>query len=204
MSADRGFAAVGTTRCARSARVSYEGSRAPRARRRGSGGHRKRAARRSRASTGRAPRRSMPRVHQRRDREPVVRDPRLLALVEIPALLAREAVARERGLGRVLELYVDHDDRGGEDALVRVLDGVGGVEDLLADHHVVDPYLPQLAAAVVHVRIRDAPRLLVDEYDTLAEVVLRDLGAALDHGEPALLPYSFERTVAPGLPLDRG
>src|SRR5437870_7179546 len=30
-SADRGFAAVGTTRCARSARVSYEGSRAPRA-----------------------------------------------------------------------------------------------------------------------------------------------------------------------------
>src|SRR5437773_9618011 len=36
-SADRGFAAVGTTRCARSARVSYEGSRAPRARRRGLG-----------------------------------------------------------------------------------------------------------------------------------------------------------------------
>src|SRR2546422_596111 len=56
-SAGRGFAAPGTTRCARSARVSYKGSRAPRARRRGSGGHRKRAARRSRASTGRAPRR---------------------------------------------------------------------------------------------------------------------------------------------------
>src|SRR3989449_6728487 len=101
---------------------------------------------------------SMSRVHQRRHREPVVRDPRLLALVEVPALLARDAVARQRGLGRVLELYVDHDDRGGEDALVRVLDGVGDVEDLLADHHVVDPDLPQLAAAVVHVRVRDAPR----------------------------------------------
>src|SRR5207248_6928075 len=135
-------------------------------------------------------------VHQRRDREPVVRDPRLLALVEVPALLAREAVARQRGPGRVLELHVDHDDRGGEDALVRVLDGLGDVENLLADHHVVDPDLPQLAAAVVHVRIRDAPRLLVDEEDALAEGVLRELGDALDHvhaieGVSKLSQYAF-------------
>src|SRR5439155_11720483 len=146
---------------------------------------------------------SMPRVHQRRDREPVVRDPRLLPLVEVPALLARETMARERGFGRMLELHVDHDDRGGEDALVRVLDGAGGVENLPADHHVVDPDLPQLAAAVVHVRVRDAPRLLVDEEDALAEGVLRELGDALDHVHAALLPHLVEGPVDPVVPLDR-
>src|SRR5439155_20760415 len=39
--AERGSAALGTTRCARRARVSYKWSRAPRARRRGSGGARR-------------------------------------------------------------------------------------------------------------------------------------------------------------------
>src|SRR5207244_6168614 len=43
------------------------------------------------------------RRHQRRDREPVVDDARLLALVEVPALLTGKAQARERGLRRVLE-----------------------------------------------------------------------------------------------------
>src|SRR5437762_13292064 len=107
--------------------------------------------------------RSVSGIHQRCHREPVVGDARLLALVEVPALLPREAVARERGFGRMLELHVHHDDRGGEDALVRVLDRARCVENLLADHHVVDPDLLQLAAAVVHVRVRDAPRLLVGD-----------------------------------------
>src|SRR3989442_11087901 len=61
------------------------------------------------------------RVHQRRDREPVVGDPRLLALVEVPALLAREAMARQRCLRGVLELHVHHHDRRRETHLVLVL-----------------------------------------------------------------------------------
>src|SRR5437867_3054358 len=59
-------------------------------------------------------------VHERRDREPVVGDARLLALVEVPALLAREARARQRRLGRVLELHIDHHDRRDEAHLVGV------------------------------------------------------------------------------------
>src|SRR5439155_21839021 len=64
----------------------------------------------------------MPRIHQRRHREELVADPRLLALVEVPALLAREARARQRGLGGMLELQLDHYDRTLEAHLVRVLD----------------------------------------------------------------------------------
>src|SRR5919198_3520902 len=87
------------------------------------------------------PRSLMPGVHQRGDREPVVGDAGLLALVEVPALLAREARARQRGLGRVLELHVDHDDRRDEAPLVRVLDHVGALEGLLPEADVVDPDL---------------------------------------------------------------
>src|SRR2546426_1327539 len=89
----------------------------------------------------------MPRVHQRRHREELVADPRLLALIEVPALLAREAQARQRRPRRVLELQVDHDDGGLEADLVRVLDHARGVEGLLLEAPVVDPYLPQLARA---------------------------------------------------------
>src|SRR5207249_5778548 len=109
----------------------------------------------------------MARVHQRRDREPVVGDARLLALVEVPALLAREAQARQRDLGRVLELHVDHDDGRREDALLGILDRAR--EDLLADRDVVDPDLPELPRPVVDVAVRDAPGLLVDEEDRSEE-----------------------------------
>src|SRR5437667_10818127 len=85
------------------------------------------------------PRHSMPRVHQRRHREELVADPRLLALIEVPALLAREAQARQRRPRRVLELQVDHDDGGLEADLVRVLDHARGVEGLLLAAPVVDP-----------------------------------------------------------------
>src|SRR5947208_1405674 len=124
---------------------------------------------------------SMPRVHQRGHREELVGDPCLLALVEVPALLAREAVARERRLGRVLELHVHHDDGGLEPDLVRVLDHARAVEGLLLEAPVVDPDLPQLARAVVDVGVWDHPRLLVDEDDPLAVGVLRQLGDALHH-----------------------
>src|SRR5262249_30914005 len=67
---------------------------------------------------------SVPRVHERRDREPVVGDPRLLALVEVPTLLAGKARARQRRLRRVLELEIDHDDRRDEAHLVRILDRI--------------------------------------------------------------------------------
>src|SRR5438552_11971812 len=119
---------------------------------------------------------SMPRVHQRRHREELVADPRLLSLIEVPPLLAREAWARERRLGRVLELQVHHHDGGLEAHLVRVLDHAGALEGLLLEAPVVDPYLPQLARAVVDVRVGDHPRLLVDEDDALAVGVLRQLG----------------------------
>src|SRR5438128_10596524 len=105
----------------------------------------------------------VPGVHQRGYVEPVLGDARLLGLVEVPALLAREARARQRGLGRVLELHVDHDDRRCERQLVLVLDHVRALEGLLPVAHVVDPDLPQLARAIVDVGVRDAPGLLVDE-----------------------------------------
>src|SRR5216117_4335953 len=88
-------------------------------------------------------------VHERRDREPVVGDARLLALVEVPALLAREARARQRRLGRVLELHVDHHDRRDEAHLVGVFGGVRAVERLPPVAHVVDPDLPELARPIV-------------------------------------------------------
>src|SRR5262245_53507129 len=62
---------------------------------------------------------------ERRHGEPSIVDPGLLALVEIPPLLAREAVARQRGARGVVELHVDHHDRGDEGHLVLVLDRVG-------------------------------------------------------------------------------
>src|SRR5205823_4282996 len=141
------------------------------------------------------------RVHQRRDGEPVVRDAGLLALVEVPALLAREAVARDRRLGGMVELHVDHDDRRREDAFLGILDPAA--DDLLADGDVVDPDLPELARAVVDVRVRDAPGLLVDEENTLAEPVLRQLGDALDHVYPSLLPHVVEGPVDLVVPLRR-
>src|SRR6266581_6546736 len=76
---------------------------------------------------------SVPRVHQRRHREELVADPRLLPLVEVPPLLTREARARERRLGRVLELQVHHHDGGLEAHLVRVLDHARAVEGLLLE-----------------------------------------------------------------------
>src|SRR6185369_4570296 len=93
----------------------------------------------ARPTAVREPARSVSGVYERGDGEPVVRDARFLALVEVPALLAREARAREGGLGRVLELQVDHDDRGDEAALLAVVDGVGAVEGLVPERHVVDP-----------------------------------------------------------------
>src|SRR5207244_612142 len=83
------------------------------------------------------------RVAQRGHAEPGRGDARLLTLVEVPALLAREARARERRFGRVLELHVDHDDRRDEAHLVRVFDRGGALEGLLLEAHVVEPYLPQ-------------------------------------------------------------
>src|SRR3989442_2010101 len=90
-------------------------------------------------------------VHQRGHVEPVLRDAGLLGLIEVPALLAREARARERRLGRVLELHVDHDDRRDEATVLAVVDRVGALEGLRAEAHVVDPDLPELAGAVVDV-----------------------------------------------------
>src|SRR5437870_10499540 len=145
----------------------------------------------------------VPGVHQRGHVEPVLGDARPLALVEVPALLTREARARERRLGRVLELHVDHDDRRDEAHLVRVFDRGGALEGLLLEAHVVEPYLPQLARAIVDVRVRDHPRLLVDEDDALAVGVLRQLGDALDHVDPALLPLLVEGPVDLVVPLHR-
>src|SRR5207244_12587407 len=53
--------------------------------------------------------RSVSGVHQRGHRDPVVGDARLLAVVEVPAVLAREAGAGGRGLGRMLERHVHPD-----------------------------------------------------------------------------------------------
>src|SRR5213076_985250 len=144
---------------------------------------------------------SMPRVHQRRHREELVADPRLLSLIEVPPLLAREAWARERRLGRVLELQVHHHDGGLEAHLVRVLDHAGALEGLLLEAPVVDPYLPQLARAVVDVRVGNHPRLLVDEDDALPVGVLRQLGDPLHHPHLALLPHVVEGPVGLGVPL---
>src|SRR5437879_3394511 len=77
------------------------------------------------------------------------------------------------------------------------------LEGPLPEGHVVDPDLPQLARAVVDVRERDHPRLLVDEDDALAVGVLRQLGDALDHVDPALLPFLVERPVDLVVPLHR-
>src|SRR5438874_12191639 len=119
---------------------------------------------------------SMPRVHQRRHREELVADPRLLALVEIPALLAREARARQRGHGGMLELQVDHDDGRLEAHLVRVLDRAGAVDGLLLEAPVVDPDLPQLVRAVADLRVDHHPGLFVEEDDAPDAGVLRALG----------------------------
>src|SRR5207249_3976234 len=131
----------------------------------GAGSGEERSPRSGRAPDG--PPGSMPRGHQRRDREPVLGDALLLTLVEVPALLPREAMARERRLGGVLELHVDHDDRRLEAHLVLVLDDARPVEGLLPEAPVVDPDLPQLARAVVDVGERHRHRLLVDEDDAL-------------------------------------
>src|SRR5439155_15957984 len=74
---------------------------------------------------------SVTRVDERGDREPVVGGADLLALVIVPALLAREARARKRGLGCMFELHVDHDDRRRERQLVLVLDHVRALEGIL-------------------------------------------------------------------------
>src|SRR5213593_2172211 len=145
----------------------------------------------------------VPGVHQRGYVEPVLGDARLLGLVEVPALLAREAGARERGLGRMLELHVHHDDRRDEAAVLPVVDHVGALEGLRAEAHVVDPDLPELAGAVVDVGVRDDPGLLVDEDDALAVGVLRELGDALDDVHPALLPRLVECPVDLVVPLHR-
>src|SRR5689334_16109219 len=147
--------------------------------------------------------RSVTGVHERRDREPVVGDAGLLPLVEVPALLAGEARARERRLGRVLELHVDHDDGGDEPALVRILDGVRALERLLPERHVVDPDLPELTRAVVTVRERDDPRFLVDEDDPLPVGVLGKLGNPLDDVDATLLPALVERPVDLLVPFHR-
>src|SRR2546430_12585965 len=145
----------------------------------------------------------MPGVHQRGHVEPVLGDAGLLGLIEVPALLAREARARERRLGRVLELHVDHDDRRDEATVLAVVDHVGALEGLRAEAHVVDPDLPELAGAVVDVGERDDPRLLVDEDDALAVGVLRQLGDALDHVDVPLLPRLVERPVDLVVPFHR-
>src|SRR6059058_4751387 len=155
------------------------------------------------ADLGSSSRPSVPRVHQRRDREPVVGDAGLLALVEVPALLAREAVARQGRLGGVLELHVDHDDGGYEPHLVGIVDDVGALERLLPEAHVVDPDLPELPRPVVDVRERDDPRLLVDEDHTLPVGVLRELRDALDDVDLPLLPHVVEGPVDLVVPLHR-
>src|SRR5438128_11931424 len=144
---------------------------------------------------------SVARVHQRRDREPVARDAGLVALVVIPALLARKARARQRRLGCMLELHVHHHDRGREGQLVLVLDHTGAVEGLLPEAHVVDPDLPQLARALVDVAVRDAPGLLVDEEDALAVGVLRQLRDALECVDVPLLPHLVHGPVDLVVPL---
>src|SRR5262249_27585711 len=147
--------------------------------------------------------RSAPGCHQGCHGEPVVADAGLLTLVEVPALLPGEAMARERRLRGVLELHVDHDDRRGELHLVGVLDGTATFERALAESVVVDPDLPELARLVVDVRERDRPGFLVDEDDALRVGVLRELGDAFDHVHLALLPDVVERPVDLVVPLHR-
>src|SRR5207249_3273073 len=81
--------------------------------------------------------------------------------------------------------------------------GAGAVEGLLLEAPVVDPYLPQLARAVVDVRVGHHPGLLVDEDDALAVGVLRELGDAFHHPHLALLPHVVEGPVGLGVPLHR-
>src|SRR5262245_58965097 len=91
---------------------------------------------------------------ERRDREPVVRDPRLLTLVEVPALLAGETRARQRSLGGVLELHVHHHDGRNEPHLVGVRDGVAARDRLPVDPVVVSD-LQKLTGANVVVGVGD-------------------------------------------------
>src|SRR5204863_5072113 len=126
-----------------------------------------------------------------------------LTLMVVPALLAREPRARKRGLRRVLELHVDHDDGGRERHLVLVLDHVRPDRRLRPEADVVDPYLPELAGAVVDVRVRDTPRLLVDEEDALAVRVLRQLRDAFERIDVPLLPLLVEGPVDLLVPLHR-
>src|SRR5438034_1192491 len=80
--------------------------------------------------------------------------------------------------------------------------GRGGADEgLLLEAPVVDPDLPQLARAVVDVRIGHHPGLLVDEDDALAVRVLRELGDAFHHPHLALLPHVVEGPVGLGVPL---
>src|SRR6185503_17434307 len=72
---------------------------------------------------------------------------------------------------------------------------------LLAEAEVVDPDLPELARAVVDVRERNRPALLVDEDHALAEGVLRKLGDALDDPDLAALPPLVECPVDLVVPL---
>ena len=103
----------------------------------------------------------------------------------------------------MLELHVDHDDRRDEAHLVRVLDRGGTLEGLLLEAHVVEPYLPQLARAIVDVRVRNDPRLLVDQENPLGVGVLRELRDALDDVHVALLPALVEGPVDLLVPLHR-
>src|SRR5262249_3528295 len=130
-----------------------------------------------------------------RHREPVGGGSRLLALVEVPPLLAREAVARQRGARRVLELDVDHHDRRAEGHLVGILDDPGALGRLAPEPPVGDPHLPQRAGAVVDVREGNQPRFLVDEDDALRVRVLRQLRRPLDDIDAALLPRVVEGPV---------
>src|SRR5207249_10943453 len=152
---------------------------------------------------GRARPDSVPRAHQRSDREPFLRHAGLLTLVEVPALLPGEAEARERGPRGVLELHVDHHDGRAEGHLVRVLDGARGLEGFPAETPVVYPDLPELSGAVVDVGVRDQPGFLVDEDGALAVGVLGELGDTLDHVYAPLLPYVVERPVDLVVPLHR-
>ena len=68
-------------------------------------------------------------------------------------------------------------------------------ERLLPEGEVVDPDLPELAGAVVHVAVRDRVDVLVDVEDALRVGVLRELRHALDDVDLALLPLVVEREV---------
>src|SRR5438445_538797 len=123
---------------------------------------------------------------------PSLDDPRPCLGSESEASVSR-SVDRAKAVPRPAKgAATTDDDRRDEAHLVRVFDRGGALEGLLLEAHVVEPYLPQLARAVVDVRVRDHPRLLVDEDHALAVGVLRQLGDALDHVDPALLPLLVE------------